>query len=150
MNQHYREATNRQVAQPSTEIFRFPTREELRQAKERKQTIAQKKSTPVVTNYKDEDLSGCLSGCLSGSLKAPKQPAQPKAVVASYKDDDLSGCLSGCLKPKPTEVKTSQRDRYAPTQRNAQTGEITPLERDDLSGAVAPLDEEKSGWLYFN
>jgi hypothetical protein len=151
MSQHYRSATNKQVGQSSTEIFRSPSREELRQAKEQEQARAEEKDRAVVTNYKDEDLSGCLSGCLSGSLKTPQKPAeQPKAVVTNYKDDDLSGCLSGWLKPKPTEPKSSHRDRFAPTQRNVKTGEITPIERDDLSGALAPLDEEKSGWLYFN
>jgi hypothetical protein len=146
MNQHYHAATNKQVDRDSTEILRFPTSKELRYAKEQEQARAET-NKPVVTNYKDEDLSGCLSGCLSGSLKSPQKPAEQQKA---YKDDDLSGCLSGFLKPQPTEQKTSQRDRFVPTQRNVKTGEITPIERDDLSGAITPLDEEKSGWLYFN
>jgi hypothetical protein len=150
MNQPHRKATDRQVAQSTTEIFRFPSWEEQRKAKEREQASAQAQQQPVVDNYKDEDLSGCLSGCLSGALKTPQKPsASPKTVVNNYQDDDLSGCLSGFLKPQSTP-KTSHRDRFIPTQRNAKTGEITPIERDDLSGAIAPLDEEKSGWLYFN
>jgi hypothetical protein len=151
MHQHSHEATNRQADRDSTEIFRFPTRAEMRQAKEREQAKVAEKQQPVVTNYKDEDLSGCLSGCLSGALNTPNQPAEkPQPVVPSYKDEDLSGCLSGWLKPTATAQKTSHRDRVAPTQRNANTGEITEIERDDLSGAIAPLDEDKSGWLYFN
>jgi hypothetical protein len=146
MSQHYSEASKKQVHQASTEIFRFPTREELRQAKELKQARAGEKNKAVTTNYKDDDLSGCLSG----SLKGQQKPAeQPKTVVANYKDDDLSGCLSGHLKPRPTDHKTSQRDRFVPTQRNVKTGEITPIERDDLSAAIDSLSEEKSGWLYF-
>jgi hypothetical protein len=151
MNSHYREATNKQVDRTSTEIFRFSARSERQQAKEQEQAKAQEQNTPVVNNYKDEDLSGCLSGCLSGSLKAQQKPAeQPKDVASSYKDEDLSGCLSGFLKPQPTAPKASHRDRFAPTQRNVKTGEITPIDRDDISGAISPLDEEKSGWLYFN
>jgi hypothetical protein len=151
MNQHYRAATNRQPERASAEIFRFPTRAELQQAKEREQAKAQENEKPVVTDYKDEDLSGCLSGCLSGELKTPQKPAQkPQTAVSNYKDEDLSGCLSGWLKPAPTQQKIGQRDRFAPTQRNVNTGEITEIERDDLSGAIAPLDEDKSGWLYFN
>jgi hypothetical protein len=146
MNQPYRKATD-----PATEIFRFPSWGEQRTAKEQQQASAQAQHQPVVDNYKDEDLSGCLSGCLSGSLKtSPKTSELPKNVANNYKDDDLSGCLSGFLKPQPTQPKTSHRDRFIPTQRNVKTGEITPIERDDLSGAIAPLDEEKSGWLYFN
>jgi hypothetical protein len=172
MNQHYREASNRQADRAATDIFRFPSWEKWRQEKEQQPAIAREQPQPVETTYKDEDLSGCLSGslratpkpatpnqpvetnykdedlsgCLSGSLRAtPNQP-----VETTYKDEDLSGCLSGWLKPKSTEPKTSQRDRYLPTQRNVNTGEITPIERDDLSGTLAPLDEEKSGWLYFN
>jgi hypothetical protein len=150
MNHNYRSANNKQVDRTSNEIFRYPTSKELRYAQAREQARAEEESKSVVTNYKDEDLSGCLSGCLSGSLKAqPKPTEQPKAVI-NYKDEDLSGCLSGFLKPQPTAQKTSQRDRFTPTQRNLKTGEISPIERDDLSGAIAPPDEEKSGWLYFN
>lgn len=177
MNPHYRSASNRQADTSATEIFRFPSWDKWRQEKEPQPAIAPKQPQPVVTTYKDEDLSGCLSGaltaqpqptaptqpvkttyqdedlsgCLSGFLTAPAKPAAPtEPVETSYKDEDLSGCLSGWLKPQKTQPKTSQRDRYAPTQRNLNTGEITPIDRDDLSGAIAPLDEDKSGWLYFN
>jgi hypothetical protein len=150
MSQHYREANKRQVDQSSTEIFRFPTRAELRQAKEQKQAKLEAQDQSEVTNYKDEDLSGCLSGCLSGTLKAQQKTVRQPETVITYKDEDLSGCLSGHLKPQPTERNPSQRDRFIPTQRNVKTGEITPIERDDLSAAIDSLNEENSGWLYFN
>jgi hypothetical protein len=150
MSQHYREANKQQVDQSSTEIFRFPTRAELRQAKEQKQAKVEAQNQSEVTNYKDEDLSGCLSGCLSGTLKAQQKTARQPEAVITYKDEDLSGCLSGHLKPQPTERNLSQRDRFIPTQRNVKTGEITPIERDDLSAAIDSLNEENSGWLYFN
>ncbi len=150
MSQHDCEANKKQIDQSSTEVFRFPTREELRQAKEQKQAKVAEQNKSDVTNYKDEDLSGCLSGCLSGSLKAqPKTVKQPEAIV-TYKDEDLSGCLSGNLKSQTTKSNTSQRDRFVPTQRNVKTGEITAIERDDLSAAIDSLNEENSGWLYFN
>jgi hypothetical protein len=143
-----------QVDRSPTEIFRFPSRDEMRKAKEQEQARLAERNKPVVNNYKDEDLSGCLSGCLSGSLKTSQQPVkQPKA----YQDEDLSGCLSGALNPQSTKQKTNQRDRFTPTQRNLRTGEINQIEQDDLSAAIDSLnetndspDEEKSGWLYFN
>jgi hypothetical protein len=151
MSQEYRKANSRQADQSSTEIFRFPSREETRKAKEQEQAKIAAQNKPVVDNYKDEDLSGCLSGCLSGSLKTSRQP---KAVVNNYKDEDLSGCLSGALNPQSTKLKTSQRDRFVPTVRNVKTGQISEIESDDLSAAIDSLNEgeneEKSGWLYFN
>jgi hypothetical protein len=154
MSQHHREANKKQVDRSPTEIFRFPSRDEMRKAKEQEQARLAARNQPVVNNYKDEDLSGCLSGCLSGSLKTPQQPTkQPKA----YQDEDLSGCLSGALNPRNTRLNTSQRDRFTPTQRNVRTGEINSIEQDDLSAAIDSLnvakdspEEEKSGWLYFN
>jgi hypothetical protein len=150
MSQHYREVNKKQVDQSSTEVFRFPTREELRQAKEQQQAKVEEQNKSAVTNYKDEDLSGCLSGCLSGSLKAQQKIAKQPETVVTYKDEDLSGCLSGHLKSQPTDRKTSQRDRFVPTQRSIKTGEITSIEQDDLSAAIDSLNEENSGWLYFN
>jgi hypothetical protein len=147
MNRHYSEATNKQVNQSSTEIFRFPTRAELQQAKEQQQARTGKRNNAVTTNYKDDDLSGCLSG----SLKGQQKPAeQPKAVVNNYKDEDLSGCLSGNLKSRSTEQKANQRGRFVPTQRNVKTGEITSIEQDDLSAAIDSLNQDKSGWSYLN
>jgi hypothetical protein len=158
MSQHYRETNKMQVDQSSTEIFRFPSLAEMRQKKEQERARSVQQSQPVVTNYKDEDLSGCLSGNLSGSLHKSPPPTEPKrAVVINYKDDDLSGCLSGTLNPQSTQQKTTQRERFMPTQRNVRTGEITPIKQDDLSAAIDSLnevnnlpEEEKSGWLYFN
>jgi hypothetical protein len=155
MSQHYRDPNKQQVDQSPTEIFRFPSLAEMRQKKAQEQARSAQKSQPVVTNYKDEDLSGCLSGNLSGSLNRSPQPTEQKrAVVVNYKDDDLSGCLSGTLNPQATKTKTTPRDRFVPTQRNVKTGEITPIEKDDLSAAIDSLNEgeneEKSGWLYFN
>ena len=151
MSQQYHKANHKQVDHSSTEIFRFPSREEMRKAKEQEQARIEEQNKPIVNNYKDEDLSGCLSGALSGSLKTSKQP---KDVVNNYKDEDLSGCLSGALNPQSTKLKTSQRDRFVPTERNVRTGEISEIEADDLSAAIDSLngaqDEEKSGWLYFN
>jgi hypothetical protein len=151
MSQQYHKANNKQVDQSSTEIFRFPSREEMRKAKEQEQARIAEQNKPVGNNYKDEDLSGCLSGCLSGSLKTSQRP---KDVINNYKDEDLSGCLSGTLNPQHTKLKTSQRDRFVPTERNVKTGEISEIEVDDLNAAIDSLhgvqEEEKSGWLYFN
>jgi hypothetical protein len=175
MNQHDREAHKNRSIQPPSDIFRFPTRAEILNARAKEQEQQQAQNKPVESSYQDEDLSGCLSGflkpreiaqpkpvetsnyqdedlsgCLSGFLK-PREIAQPKPVETSnYQDEDLSGCLSGFLKPREIKPQPSQRDRFAPTRRDNTTGEITPIDRDDLSGAIAPLDEEKSGWLYFN
>jgi hypothetical protein len=151
MSQQYDRENNKQVDRSSTEIFRFPSREEMRKAKEQEQARIDEKNQPVVNNYKDEDLSGCLSGALSGSLQTSRQP---KAVVNNYKDEDLSGCLSGALNSQSTKLKTSQRDRFIPTERNLKNDKITSIEADNLSAAIDSLnggeDEEKSGWLYFN
>ena len=152
-----RKATNQSANQASTEIFRFPTRVELQQAKEQKakaasEAEAQKKV--ATTNYKKDDLSGCLSG----SLKSSQKPVdQIKPVVINYKHEDLSGCLSGHLQSRSTGQQANQRDRFVPTQRNIKTGEINSIEADDLSAAIDSLnggengdDGEKSGWIYFN
>lgn len=151
MSQQDYRANNKQGNRASTEIFRFPSREEVRKAKEQEQARIEAKNKPVVNNYKDEDLSGCLSGDLSGCLKTSRQP---KAVVNNYKDEDLSGCLSGALNSQSTKLKTSHRDRFVPTERNLNNDKITSIEADDLSAAIDSLnageDEEKSGWLYFN
>ena len=151
MSQQYDRENNKQVDRSSTEIFRFPSREEMRKAKEQEQARIDEKNQPVVSNYKDEDLSGCLSGNLSGSLQSSRQP---KAIVNNYKDEDLSGCLSGALNSQSTKPKTSHRDRFVPTERNLKNDKITSIEADDLSAAIDSLnggeDEEKSGWLYFN
>jgi hypothetical protein len=173
MNQHDRQTPKNRSTQPPSDIFRFPTRAEILNARAKEREQQQAQSQPVVSNYQDEDLSGCLSGslkprdiaqpkpvvsnyqdedlsgCLSGFLK-PRDIAQPKPVVSNYQDEDLSGCLSGFLKPREIKPQTSQRDRFIPTRRDHTTGEITPIDQDDLSGAIAPLAEEKSGWLYFN
>jgi hypothetical protein len=146
MNQHDREAHKNRSIQPPSDIFRFPTRAEILNARAKEQEQQQAQNKPVESSYQDEDLSGCLSGFLK-----PREIAQPKPVETSnYQDEDLSGCLSGFLKPREIKPQPSQRDRFAPTRRDNTTGEITPIDRDDLSGAIAPLDEEKSGWLYFN
>lgn len=151
MSQQYDRGNNKQVDRSSTEIFRFPSREEMRKVKEQKQARIDEKNKPVVNNYKDEDLSGCLSGNLSGSLQTSRQL---KSVVNNYKDEDLSGCLSGALNSQSTKLKTSHRDRFVPTERNLKNDKITSIEADDLSTAIDSLnggeDEEKSGWLYFN
>ena len=154
MSQPYRKATNQPVNQASTEIFRFPTRAELQQAKEQQQAkaAAAEQQKNVTNNYKKDDLSGCLSGCLKSSQKPVDQP---KTVVTNYKDEDLSGCLSGHLQSRSTGQNANQRDRFVPTQRNIKTGEInSSAEADDLSAAIDSLNEgedgEKSGWVYFN
>ncbi len=147
MDRHNHEATKHRVDQSPSDIFRYPTRAEILQARADQQ--AQQKHQAEEISYKEEDLSGCLSGFLKPTPIAPPQE-QPKPVDISYKDEDLSGCLSGFLKPQLPQPKISPRDHVAPTQRNPRTGEINPIERDDLSGTLTPLDEEKSGWLYFN
>ena len=151
MNHPDHQTTNQPVDQASTEIFRFPTRAELQQAKEQQQAKIEEQKKVVTANYKEDDLSGCLSG----SLKSSQKPVeQPKSVVTNYKDEDLSGCLSGHLQSRPTGQKVNQRDRFVPTQRNVKTGEINLAEADDLSAAIDSLnegeDEEQSGWIYFN
>ena len=154
MNHPDRKTTNQSANQASTEIFRFPTRAELQQAKEPQQakaTAAEAQKKVVTTNYKKDDLSGCLSG----SLKSSQKPVdQIKTVVTNYKDEDLSGCLSGHLQSRSTCQKANQRDRFVPTQRNIKTGEIHSTEADDLSAAIDSLNDgengEQSGWIYFN
>jgi hypothetical protein len=136
MDRHDREATKHRVNQSPSDIFRYPTRAEILQARAEQQAQEQEKNKAVEINYKDEDLSGCLSGFLKPTLIAP--PEQPKPVEISYKDEDLSGCLSGFLKPQPAQPKISQRDRLNPTQRN------TSIEDVDLP------EEDQSGWLYFD
>jgi hypothetical protein len=174
MNQHDRQTPKNRSVQPPSDIFRFPTRAEILNARAKEQEQQQAQNKPV-ESCQDEDLSGCLSGflkpreiaqpkpvetsnyqdedlsgCLSGFLK-PREIAQPKAVETSnYQDEDLSGCLSGFLKPQEVKPQIRQRDRFIPTQRDNTTGQISSIDRDDLSGAITPLDEEKSGWLYFN
>lgn len=151
MSKQYDRRNNKQLDQPSAEIFRFPSREEMRKAKEQEQVKINEKSKPAVSNYKDEDLSGCLSGALSGSLQTPRKP---KPVVHSYKDEDLSGCLSGTLNSQSAKLKTNHRDRFVPTERNLKDDKVTSIDADDLSAAINSLngeeDEEKSGWLYFH
>ncbi len=151
MSPQYNGENNKRVDRSSPEIFRFPSREEIRKAKEQEQAKIDEKKKPVVNNYKDEDLSGCLSGALSGSLRTSRQP---EPVVTNYKDEDLSGCLSGALNSQSTKLKTGHRDRFIPTERNLNNDKITAIEADDLSAAINSLNgeeaEEKSGWLYFN
>ena len=156
MNNPDHKTTNHSANQASTEIFRFLTRAELQQAKEQKANAAtaEQQKKAIATNYKEDDLSGCLSG----SLKSSQKPVdQIKTVVTNYKDEDLSGCLSGHLQSRSTGQKANQRDRFVPTQRNIKTGEINSAEADDLSAAIDSLnggesgeDGEKSGWIYFN
>jgi hypothetical protein len=145
MNQHDRQTPKNRSVQPPSDIFRFPTRAEILNARAKEQEQQQAQNKPV-ESCQDEDLSGCLSGFLK-----PREIAQPKPVETSnYQDEDLSGCLSGFLKPQEVKPQIRQRDRFIPTQRDNTTGQISSIDRDDLSGAITPLDEEKSGWLYFN
>jgi hypothetical protein len=169
MNHHNSQVNNRQA--DNSGIFRYPTRQEI--------IAARAQSKAQLSNENDDNDNGDLSGCLASQGFAGKQPAEPKrAVEENYRDEDLSGCLaSGFLKSKPAEPKravednyrdedlsgclasgflkskqqqTIPRDRFKPTQRDSNTGEIKPTERDDISENLQPLDEDKSGWLYFN
>ena len=80
MSQPDRRTTNQPVNQASTEIFRFPTRAELQQAKEQQQATATAQQKVVTTNYKEDDLSGCLSGSLKSTQKPVEQPDKSSSL----------------------------------------------------------------------